>query len=189
MGGGATALAAGLELGKLMIVDRAPNVDNILLAAGGALGGVTVLPVLGRLRVVHAHGPALLVAGTVALLVYEELTPFTVVPSLAALWARVGRIEWVPFSSYYQADIQAGLFDLGKKLVLGAAVGAAMRAAQPRPRLSLVLLLAAVLEAAQVLEPVHVAATGDVLVIYAGAVAGCYLVDRQRLGGSGPGSG
>ena len=177
---GSVALAIGLEAGKLMIVGRAPNVDHVWLAAVGALLGVTALPALARTRLVREHGPALLVAGAVALLVYEELTPFTVIGSWAALPARIARIEWLPFTSYYGADAQSALFDLGKKLGLGAAVGAAMRHAWPRPRLVLVLLLAALLEGAQVLQPVHTPAVSDALVIYAGAIAGAWLVTRHR---------
>jgi VanZ family protein len=180
---GAIALAVGLEGGKLMIVGRAPNVDHVWLAAAGALLGITALPALARTRLVRAHGPALLVAGAVALLVYEELTPFTVIASWDALPARIARIEWVPFTSYYGADVQSALFDLAKKVGLGAAVGAAMRHASPRPRLGLVLLLGALLEAAQILQPVHTPALTDALMIYAGALVGARLVARNRMVG------
>jgi VanZ family protein len=182
-----TGLAIGLEGGKLMIVGRAPNVDNVLFGAVGGLVGVTVLPALARLQFVRAHGPALLVAGAVALLVYEELTPFTVIASGQALPARIARIEWVPFTPYYGADVQSALFDLAKKVGLGAALGAAMRHAWPRPRLALVLLLAALLEAAQAFQPVHTPAVTDALMIYVGAIAGARLVARNRAVGGGPG--
>lgn len=172
---GTVALAIGLEGGKLMIVGRAPNVDHVWLAAAGALPGVAAMPALARTRLVREHGRALLVTGAVALLVYEELTPFTVIASWDALPARIARIEWLPFASYYGADTQSALFDLAKKVGLGAALGAAMRYAWPRPRLLLVLLLAALLEAAQVLQPVHTPAVSDALVIYAGAIAGARL--------------
>jgi hypothetical protein len=164
-------------------VGRAPNVDHVWLAAAGALLGITALPALARTRLVRAHGPALLVAGAVALLVYEELTPFTVIASWDALPARIARIEWVPFTSYYGADVQSALFDLAKKVGLGAAVGAAMRHASPRPRLGLVLLLGALLEAAQILQPVHTPALTDALMIYAGALVGARLVARNRMVG------
>jgi VanZ family protein len=180
---GTTLLAFGLEGGKLMIVGRAPNVDNVLLATAGGLLGVTVLPALARLRIVREHGPAWLVAGAVALLVYEELTPFAVVASTPALSARIARIEWVPFTSYYGADAQSALFDLAKKVGLGALVGAAMRHAGPRPRLWLVLVLGALLEAAQVLQPVHTPAVTDALMIYVGALVGARLVARNRAVG------
>jgi VanZ family protein len=184
---GCVALAIGLEAGKLMIVGRAPNVDHVWLAAVGALLGVTALPALARLRLVRQHVPALLVAGAVALLVYEELTPFTMIGSWDALPARIARIEWLPFTSYYGADLQSALFDLGKKLGLGAAVGAAMRHASPRPWLVLVPLLGVLLEAAQVLQPVHTAAVSDALVIYVGAIAGARFV--AWMSSKSPGSG
>ena len=180
--GGATALAAGLEGAKVLIVGRAPNVDTIGLAALGALGGATVLPVLGRVAVVRRHGPALLVAAAIALLAYEELTPFSFVGSAAALRGRLPRVEWIPFASYYGADFQSALFDFGKKLVLGGALGGAMRWASPRPRLILVAGLAAALEGLQVLEPAHTASTTDVLLLYGGAVAGAHLVGRSQAG-------
>lgn len=176
----ATALGVALEGGKLLIVGRAPSVDGALLAAGGALVGVALGPTLARVAAERAS--AWLVATAAALLAYEELTPFGVLRSAAAVRARVARIEWLPFASYYFADPQSALFDVGKKLVLGAALGAAMRHASPRPRLILVLILAALLEAAQVFQATHIASVGDVLVIYLGALGGAYLVGRARAG-------
>jgi len=178
---GATALAIGLEGGKLMIVGRAPNVDNVLLATAGGLLGVTVLPALARLRIVREHAALWLVAGAVALLVYEELTPFVAIASTRALPARIARIEWVPFTSYYGADVQSALFDLAKKVGLGGLVGAAMRHAWPRPRLILVLVLGGLLEAAQVIQPAHTPAVTDALMIYVGALVGARLVARHRV--------
>lgn len=176
----ASALGVALEGGKLLIVGRAPSVDGALLAAGGALVGVALAPALARVSAERAR--AWLVAAAVALLAYEELTPFGVLRSAAAVRARVARVEWLPFASYYFADPQSALFDVGKKLVLGAALGAAMRHASPRPRLILVLVLAALLEAAQVFQPTHIASVGDALVIYLGALAGAYLVGRALAG-------
>jgi len=180
--GGATALAAGLEGAKVLIVGRAPNVDTIGLAALGALAGATGLPALRRVAPVRRHGPALLVAAAIALLAYEELTPFSFVGSAAALRDRLARVEWIPFASYYGADFESALFDFGKKLVLGGALGAAMRWASPRPRLILVAGLAAALEALQIAQPAHTASTTDVLLLYAGAVAGAYFVGRGQAG-------
>jgi VanZ family protein len=55
-----------------------------------------------------------------------------------------------------------------------------MRHAWPRPRLWLVLVLGALLEAAQVLQPVHTPAVTDALMIYVGALVGARLVVRNR---------
>lgn len=175
---GATGFAVLLEGAKPLIEGRAPNVDGVGLAALGALVGVTAGPALARAPAVRAHPHAWLVGAAVALLAYEELTPFTWIASAAALPERMARVEWVPFAAYYGANLQSALFDFGKKIVLGAAVGAAMRYASPRPRLALVLVVAALLEAAQILQPVHTPSTTDVLTLYFGALVGSYLVDR-----------
>lgn len=177
---GATAFAVGLEGAKLLIVGRAPNVDIVGLAALGGLVGVAVLPRLGRVPTVQTHAPTLLIIAAVALLVYEELTPFTFVDSVSALRARVPDIEWMPFGAYYGAEPQAALFDLGKKLLLGGGVGAAMRWGSGRPRLVLVALLAALLEAAQLCQPMHTASTTDIITIYGGAILGAFLVSQSR---------
>ena len=66
--------------------------------------------------------------------------------------------------------------------MLGAALGAAMRHASPRPRLIRVLALAVLLETAQVFQLTHIASVGDALVIYVGALAGAYLVGRAGAG-------
>ncbi len=176
--GGATALAAGLEGAKILIVGRSPNVDTVGLAALGALGGATLGPVLGRWRPVRRHGAVLLVALAAGFLVYEELTPWSFVGSLGAARARLPRIEWIPFASYYGADFQSALFDFGKKLVMGGALGAAMRHAWARAPLWTVPVLGALLEALQVLQPARIASTTDVLVLWAGALAGAHLVAR-----------
>ncbi len=175
---GATGFAVMLEGAKPLIVGRAPNVDGIVLAALGGLAGVTVLPVVARAPIVRAHLRMWLVCGAVALLVYEELTPFTVLGSVSAPPDRMTRVEWVPFAAYYGANLQSALFDFGKKIVLGGAVGAALRYASPRPRLVLVLVVAALLEAAQILQPVHTPSITDVLTLYCGAFVGAYLVNR-----------
>jgi VanZ family protein len=177
---GVTAFAILLEGAKLMIVGRAPNVDTVLLAVLGGLVGVTILPALGRSPVLHTHAPALLVCGAVMLLAYEELTPFTFVDSVSALRIRVHRIEWMPFAAYYGAEPQSSLFDLGKKLVLGGLVGAAIRHASRRAPLLSALLLAALLEAAQVCQPARTASVTDVISLSVGAILGAYLVGRGQ---------
>jgi len=177
---GAVTLATALEGAKIFIVGRAPNVDTVGLAALGCLAGATLGPVLGRWPLVRRHGPGLLVALAAGFLVYEELTPWSFATSLAAARERLPRIEWIPFASYYGSDFQSALFDFGKKLVLGGALGAAMRYSWPRPPLVLVAVLAALLEGLQVLQPARIASTTDVLLLWAGALAGAHLVARER---------
>ena len=176
-----TAFAVILEGAKLGVVGRAPNVDTILLAMLGGLVGVTVVPALARSPAVRARASVLLACGAIALLVYEELTPFGFVDSTAALQARFANIEWVPFASYYGADPQSALFDLGKKIVLGGVAGVALRNTRFRWRLLLAILLATVLEAAQVFQPVHTAATSDVLTISLGAILGAHLANKTSI--------
>ena len=183
-----TALGVALEGGKLFIAGRAPSLDGALVAAGGALVGVALAPAVARAAPVPGRTSRWLVAIAAALLAYEELTPFGVVGSVAAVQARVARVEWLPFASYYFADPQSALFDVGKKVVLGAALGAAMRHASPRPRLILVLALAGLLETAQVFQPTHIASVGDALVIYVGALVGAYLLGRGLATRAGDGA-
>ena len=178
--GGATGLAVVLESAKPFIVGGVPSVDGVLRAALGGLAGVTVLAALVRAPLVRVHMRAWLVWGAVALLVYEELTPFSVIASAADLPERFARVEWVPFLSHFGADLPSALFDLGKKAVLGAALGAAMRYATPRPRLVLVLAGAALLEAMQIVQPVHTPSVTDVLVLYVAALVGASLVGRSE---------
>jgi VanZ family protein len=180
---GSVAFALALESFKPLIVGRAPNVDGVVLAGLGGLLGVTVLPALARAPVVRAHARAWVILSAAALLAYEEMTPFSLVASGAVLPGRLARVEWVPFAAYYGANLQSALFDFGKKIVLGGAVGAAMRYASPRPRLVLVLVGAALLEAVQILQPVHTPSTTDALTCYGGALLGSYLLERSGVAG------
>ena len=173
------AFAAALEIGKLGFVGRSPNVDNALFAGLGAVAGVLIAPVLGR-PAVRARAPALLVLAAVTVLAWEELTPFDVTASLAAAHAKAARIEWLPFGSYYGAEAQSALFDLGKKLGLGAFLGAALRATGWRWPAAWGLALAAALEALQVFQVSHIPALTDVLDIGAGAALGAWALDRWR---------
>jgi VanZ family protein len=178
--GGATGLAVVLESAKPFIVGGVPSVDGVLRAALGGLAGVTVLAALVRAPLVRVHMRAWLVWGAVALLVYEELTPFSLIAAASDLPDRIAHVEWVPFLFYFGADLPSALFDLGKKAVLGAALGAAMRYATPRPRLVLVLAGAALLEAMQIVQPVHTPSVTDVLVLYVAALVGASLVGRSE---------
>jgi len=184
--GGAVALAAALEGAKILIVGRSPNIDTVGLAALGALAGATLGPSPGRWPWVRRHGAALLVALAAGFVVYEELTPWSFAGSLAAARERLPRVEWIPFASYYGADFQSALFDFGKKLTLGGALGAAMRHAWARPPLGLVAVLGVLLEALQVLQPAHIASTTDVLLLWTGALAGAHLVARMGPTGRPP---
>lgn len=173
----ATALAVGLEAGKLGIVGRAPSVDNVLLALAGALVGVAIAPATQR-RWVRANAPALLVAAAAALLVYEQLSPFDFVGSLATVSRKAARIEWLPLGAYYGADTRSALFDLGKKLVLGGFLGIALALARCRRPWAWAFALGALTEAAQLAQFARVVAVTDVISVGAGAALGTALIRR-----------
>ena len=177
---GATVVAVALEAGKLLIVGRAPSVDTILLGAVGALLGVLVLPAVRRAGLGAGDPTRGLVWAAAALLAYEELTPFDFSLSLSALQAKLLRIEWLPFASYYRADPESALFDLGKKLFLGSALGAACRLSSPRPYFAGAGILIGILEAAQLLQPYHTTSTGDACSLFLGVLLGAFVVGRVR---------
>jgi VanZ family protein len=175
---GLTALATALEGAKLFIVGRAPDVDSVLLAAAGALLGVTAVPALAGTAAVRAHWQGLLVAAAIALIAYEELTPFDFSLTASAIHAKTTRIEWLPFTSYYVAHPQAALLDFGTKLFLGALLGGALRVGFPRVPLVSVLGLSTILEAAQLLQTSHTTAVTDVISLYVGGRLGSHLITR-----------
>jgi VanZ family protein len=173
------AVALGLELGKLFIEGRSPAADPVLAAIIGLLAGLTASRLLGPLRPAALTGwvPVLAAGG---LLAYEELAPFDMISSVLDLRDRIASIEWAPFASYYSAVPQAALFDAGKKILLGALFGGAIHAAG-WPRVSMIaFLVSALLEIAQLFERSHHPALTDVLLLSAGAVAGCFALRRYR---------
>lgn len=175
-----TALAVGLELGKLFIEGRAPNADHVLVAAVGLLAGVVGLPAVDRLRRSPLRAWVFVVA-TTGLMIYEELAPFGLVWSSSHLQARAARIEWAPFAAYYWADPQSALFDAGKKFLLGGLFGSTLWAAG-RPRvLSITLLVGGLLEAAQLLTTSRHPSVTDVLLLATGAAAGRTVYRRYHL--------
>lgn len=183
--GAASLFAAALEAGKLFVHGRAPHVDNVLLAAAGALLGVSLVPALARSRGVRARPAWALLALATLLLVYSELTPFRFAVSPGALHARVARIEWLPLASYYRTDPPSALFDLWNKLLLSGFFGYAVAAARgPRGLGSATagLLIGAALEAAQVAAVARVASVTDVLIFGLGAgIGGAALARYQSL--------
>lgn len=177
---GATATAGFLEAGKLLIVGRAPNVDNVILAAVGALLGLGVMGLLSETPAARAKAPARLAALCGALVAYRELTPFDWVTSLDLVAAKAAHIEWIPLSSYFYADPQSALYDLGTKLAWSAAFGAALWAAGSRAAGYWGLALGTVSEALQLVQVSHVPAVTDALTIGAGAALGARAMRRFR---------
>ena len=178
----ATGFALWLELAKLLVVGRAPNIDYVILGSAGALLGAVVVGRLARLGWVRAHAPVLLILATASLLVYEELTPFDVVFSLTTTQTKLSRIDWIPLGSYFYASSQSALFDLGKKILLGGFLGAALRAGGSRVPWVWALGLGTILEAAQLFQLSHVPSTTDALSMAVGAALGAAILERCRPG-------
>lgn len=176
----ATSWAAALEAGKILIVGRAPNVDNVMLAAaGGVLGLVAFAPLAGSAEARGRAAPRL--AGLmVALLVYRGLTPFDWLDSLDSVAAKAIRIEWIPLASYFYADPQSALHDLGTKLVWSGFLGASLRAAGAGAPWRWALALGVALEGLQLVQASRVPALTDVLAIAAGAALGALAFDGYR---------
>lgn len=174
-----TAVAVGLELGKLFIEGRSPGADPVLAGIVGLLVGLTASRLLGPLpsAALTRWLPVLAAGG---LLVYEELAPFDMIWSVLDLPDRVGSIEWAPFASYYSAVPQAALFDAGKKLLLGALLGGAIHAAGWPRASTITFVVSALLETAQLFERSHHPAFTDVLLLTTGAVVGCVALRRYR---------
>jgi hypothetical protein len=168
-----------LEMAKLGIVGRSPSTDNLLLESAGALAGVAAAPLAGR-RWVRRHGAHVLVAVAVALILYEELTPFDFTASVSDVARKAARIEWLPMGGYYGADARSALFDLGKKLVLGGFLGASLRLAGRRRPWAWGLALALVAEGLQIAQRSHMPAVTDVASLTAGAALGAVLLERYR---------
>jgi VanZ family protein len=176
----ATTWAAALEAGKLLIVGRAPNVDNVILAgAGGVLGLVAFAPLAGTAEA-RGRAGARLAWLMAALFAYRQLTPFDWLDSPDSVAAKAMRIEWIPLASYFYADPQSALYDLGTKLVWSGFLGASLRAAGARAPWRWALALGVVLEGLQILQASHVPALTDALAIAAGAVLGARALDGYR---------
>ncbi|HEU5188463.1 MAG TPA: VanZ family protein [Methylomirabilota bacterium] len=172
--------AAALEGGKLLIVGRAPSVDNVLVAALGVLLGLVAFATWAGSTRAAGRGARAVVGLTGAALVYRELAPFDWVLTRAHAAAKSGRIEWIPLASYFYADPQSALFDLFTKLVWSGAFGASLRAAGAHRPWAWTLALGLVLESLQVVQVSHVPAVGDVLAFGAGAALGARLLDGVR---------
>lgn len=173
-----TAVALGLELGKLFIEGRAPSADHVLAAIIGLAAGRAALPVVRRLRPEVLGGWTVVLAA--GLMAYEELTPFDMVWSVGHLRSKVASIEWAPFAAYYWAAPQTALFDTGKKLLLGGLFGAALHAVGHRPVASVTLTVSALLEAVQLIETSHYPSVTDVFLLAAGAAAGRAALNQYR---------
>ena len=183
--GASLLVSVGLEGGKLFVVGRSPNVENVVLASLGSVVGATVVPAVMAWAPLARRARVLLAAFALALLAYWELTPFAFDASPPALAAQLRRLEWIPFWSYYGADAQSALFDLWRKLALAGFWGfafARVRGASPLAAGLSGLVAGAVLEAAQVFLPPRVPSVTDVLILAAGAWLGGAVCRHYRRG-------
>lgn len=171
-----------VEAGKLLFVGRIPNAENFLLAATGALLGVTVVPLLAQTSVCRRHPVGVLLCLVVANLAYSELTPFDWIQLPDELARQVARIEWLPLGAYYGADPQAALFDLGKKLMLAGPLGFLIAAGWGGRRrfaaASAGFLLGATLEALQIFLRSRTASVTDILLFAVASGSGAVIWQR-----------
>ena len=182
-----TCLFAGvLEVGKLFFEGRVPKVDNVLLAALGALAGGPLLPWISRPTLVRIYPWRALVALAVVFVAYAELTPFDFTLTPAALATKAAQVEWIPLLSFYGADPQNALyalFDLWQKGLRAGFLGFTVAAATGtggRYAAFAGLLLGTLLESAQVLMLSHLPSVTDVLVFGVGAYGGGLASTRYR---------
>jgi VanZ family protein len=178
VGGLVVMFAAGLEVAKLFIEGGSLQTGNLLLAAAGALLGIAAAPRI-RARSRTARRSALIVAG-VALAAYHQLRPFDFTGSASAIRDKAARIEWVPFASYIMADPQLALFDTGKKLVLGGLLGIILYVPARHSGVRWTLLLAVLLEIAQLAQISHQTSVTDVFLLTLGGWLGGLLLARYH---------
>jgi len=172
------AFAAGLEVAKLFIESRSLQASNALLAAAGALLGIAAAPLIGPLA--RAGKRWVLAVAGVALVTYHQLRPFDFTGSATAIRDKAARIEWTPFASSIMADPQIALFDTGKKLVLGGLLGLILHVPGRHAGVWWTLLLAVLLEMAQLAEVSHQTSLTDVFLLTLGGRLGGLLLARYH---------
>lgn len=181
-----TCLVLSLEAGKLCFVGRTPSVENALIGALSAMLGILVIPWLTHTVPACQHRLTILLVVSLLLIVAEELALCAWDLPPGAVAGQISRVEWLPLASYYHAQPQSALFDLGRKGLLMGLFGflvAARRATLRRPDRAWTaaawgLGLGLVLETAQLLQPARTPSTTDVLVFGAAAWAGASLFAR-----------
>jgi VanZ family protein len=178
-----TAVAIGVELVKLLFEGRAPKVENAAVAIAGGLVGIAVLPAAARWDPLRRHPAAALAGLAILLLGYLELAPFEFRFDPAIIRARLPRIEWLPFQSYYGADFQSALFDLWGKVSISGLLGFAVTLGTGRGALASALVGLAAgsgLEALQIATLSRHPSVSDVLTIALGAALGGVVYGRYR---------
>jgi VanZ family protein len=186
---GCSIIALLIEGGKLFFAGRAPNIDNVLFSSLGALGGVLFIPPLAATGFARRHGRRILVTLILCIVAYTELSPFDWIRSTDEIPLRLTKIEWLPLGSYYQAEPQAALFDLAKKLFLlgplGFLVAAGKSSGSARKRQTLAvaagLTVGLTLEGGQIALQSRTPSITDVLLFGAACWAGATIFNRYHL--------
>jgi len=181
---GAIAFSIALESGKLLVVGRLPNMENVLLASAGSVCGVTLAPLLMAWQPIRKRPEWALGVLALLLLAYSELTPFALATSSSAFATQVGRIEWMPLLSYSRADAQSALFDLWKKLLLSGFWGFSLSwvmSSTPWRAACAGLVVGGALEAAQLLTIGRTPSVGDALILGLGAWIGGIVYRRYQI--------
>jgi VanZ family protein len=186
---GCSIIALLIEGGKLFFAGRAPNIDNVLLSSLGALSGVLFIAPLAATGFARRHGRRILVTLILFVVAYAELSPFDWFRSTEEIQLGLAKIEWLPFSSYYQAEPQAALFDLAKKLFLlgplGFIIAAGKSSGSARKRQILAvavgLTVGLILEAGQIAVQSRTPSMTDVLLFGGACWAGAAVFNRYHL--------
>jgi VanZ family protein len=184
-----SVIAALIEGGKLFFAGRAPNIDNVVLSSLGAFGGCFLVPPFAATGFVRQHARGILAALILCVVAYSELSPFDWIHSADQIPLRMAKIEWLPFGSYYQAEPQAALFDLAKKLfLLGPlgfliAAGKSTGSAKKRQTLAVAvgLTVGLILEACQIALQSRTPSMTDVLLFGGACWAGAVIFNRYHL--------
>jgi VanZ family protein len=181
-----TLFSLSTEAGKLLFVGRVPNIENVLVSSIGALGGVLLIPPISKLAPIKRAPIESLMLLSLIVLAYAELSPFDWIQSVDELRVRITRIEWFPLLSYYSADPQSAVFDLGKKLFLMVPLGFLLAAKSPkmaRCRWSAAVigaLIGIMLEACQILLRTRTPSVTDTLTFGIAAWIGAVLFERYQ---------
>ncbi len=179
-----SAVALSIETSKLFFSGRTFYSENVIIASSGALAGILLFPRFSAPACLKRHRQAAYTTLIIGFLAYFELSPFEWI-SLNELPARLSRIEWLPFKSYYSAEPLAALFDLQTKIYFLMPLGfvvmslrSIQRAALPRYRALLVcIFIAASLESLQMLVRPRFPSITDLMIFSASAWLGIKLFE------------
>ena len=174
---------AGLEIGKLGFEGRFPNADDVVLAAFGALVGVTLVPMIVGSELVRSHSSSALLLLALVLVTHAGLTPFEFHLTGAAIAEKIARIEWLPFTAYYHADSQPALFDLWQKLLRSGLLGFSVAGLSVGRRwmpFAAGLAVGAIIETAQLMTITRSTSVTDILISGIGGLLGGIIYTRYR---------